>query len=511
MGSVLSYVSMILNILVSAVYSPIMIRLLGQSEYGLFNTVSSTISMLSVLNLGFSAGYIRYFAKYKKDNDMESVYKLNALYLIIFSIIGVIAFICGTLLMLNIELIYADGFTAAEYTTARVLMFLLAINMATNFIFTVFRVVVTANEKFVFSKLLSIALTFIKPIVILPLLFLGYKSITIVVVTLVTGLVLDLIYVLHFVFVLKYKFVFRGIDRAVLSGLFAYTGFIAMHLIVDQINFNIDKVILGRFAGTVSVAVYSVGYTLFNYYMSFSTATSGVFTPRVHKIVNENADLPQRQKAELTALFTKIGRLQFLLLGLLLTGIIFFGRHFIAHWVGAGYEDAYYVVLLIAVPCTIPLIENIGIEIERALNIHKFRCIAYFIMAICNLGLTIYLAPIYGAVGAAVGTAISFVVCQGIIINIHYHKRCNIDIIHFWKNILSIMKGQILPAAVGVLIMRFADMSNIFMMFVWIFVYTCVYCLSVWFLSMNKYEKELILAPVRRILGLLLKRKNEKS
>ena len=132
-------------------------------------------------------------------------------------------------------------------------------------------------------------------------------------------------------------------------------------------------------------------------------------------------------------------------------------------------------------------------------------------MALGNLGLTIYLAPIYGAIGAAVGTAISFVICQGVIINIHYHKHCNINILHFWKNILSITKGLILPVAIGIIIMRFVTIDSIFIMLVWIVVYTAVYCLSVWLLSMNGYEKELILAPVKKILGLVFKRKNEQT
>ena len=94
-GSVLSYFSMGLSIIIGLVYTPVMIRLLGQSEYGLYNTVSSTISMLSVLSLGFNSSYVRYMAKYKQDNDKEGLYRLNGLFLIIFSIIGLIALICG--------------------------------------------------------------------------------------------------------------------------------------------------------------------------------------------------------------------------------------------------------------------------------------------------------------------------------------------------------------------------------------------------------------------------------
>lgn len=510
-GSILSYIQLGITLLVSVLYTPLMIRLLGQSEYGLYSTVSSTIATLSLLNLGFSAGYIRYYTKYKKDGDTESIYKLNGLYLILFSIIGVIAFAGGMIFTFSIEYIYADGLTAGEYGIARVLMLLMAINTAQNFIFTVFRIAVAAHEKFIFTRLFSIVLSLVRPVVMLVLLFAGYKSIAMVIVSLIFAVLVDVVYVIYFWFILEERFIFRGFEKGIFKSLFAYTGLIAIHMIVDQINFNIDKTLLGRFCGTAVVAVYAVGYSLFNYYMTFSTAASGIFVPRVHKIVNDTANDPSRQRAVLTEMFTKLGRIQFLLLGLIISGIIFFGKTFIYFWAGNGYAEAYTVVLLLAVPCTIPLIQNIGIEIERAMDIHKFRCIVYFVMALGNLALTVYLAPVYGAVGAAFGTALSFTVCQGVIINIHYHKSCNINILHFWKNILSIMKGQILPVAVGIVIMRFADMSSIFKMLVWIGVYTVIYCLSVWLASMNKYEKELILAPVRKVLGVLRRRKNEKA
>ena len=86
-GSLLSYIQMFLGVIVSLAYTPIMLELLGQSEYGLYNTVASTISLLSLLNLGFNSGYIRYYSKYKKDNDFESIWKLNGLFLLVFLIL----------------------------------------------------------------------------------------------------------------------------------------------------------------------------------------------------------------------------------------------------------------------------------------------------------------------------------------------------------------------------------------------------------------------------------------
>ena len=69
LGAILSYLQTVVHVLVGLIYTPVMIRLLGRSEFGLYNTVSSTISMLSILSLGFNSGYIRYYARYKKEEN----------------------------------------------------------------------------------------------------------------------------------------------------------------------------------------------------------------------------------------------------------------------------------------------------------------------------------------------------------------------------------------------------------------------------------------------------------
>ena len=47
-------------------------------------------------------------------------------------------------------------------------------------------------------------------------------------------------------------------------------------MIIDQVNWNVDKFLLGRFRGTVAVAVYGLAAQLNSYYMSLSTAISSV-------------------------------------------------------------------------------------------------------------------------------------------------------------------------------------------------------------------------------------------
>lgn len=497
-GAILSYAQMALNVVVGLVYTPLMIRLLGQNEYGLYNTVASTISMLSILNLGFGSGYIRYFAKYKSNKDTDSINKLNGLFLMVFLIIGGIALMCGLYLTHNLELVFDEGLTLAEYRTAKILMLLFTINLTISFPMSVFANIISANERFIFLKLLGMMKTVGSPLLTIPLLLMGKGSVAVVAVTLLISLLVDTVYLYYVFKVLHNKFVFRDFEKGIFKSLFAYTVFIAMNVIIDQINWNVDRVILGRYRGTAAVAVYSVGATLQTYYQMFSTSISGIFGPRIHHIVNSEKSDAEKSRV-LTALFIKIGRIQYLVLALVCTGLIFFGREFIYFWAGPGYDEAYIVALLLIVPVTVPLIQNLGIEIQRAQNQHQFRSVAYALMAVVNLFLSIFLVQRYGAPGAAFGTTLALVLANGLIMNIYYQKKCGINIVQFWKNIRRMSVGLVIPCVYGGLIKQFFDFYSIMALVIGILTYTLVYAFSMWFLGINREEKGMLYAVLLKL------------
>ncbi len=493
-GSILSYTQMVLSITIGLAYTPLMIRLLGQSEYGLYSTISSTISMLSMLSLGFNAGYIRFFAKYKRDNDFEKISGLNGLFLALFSLIGVIAFICGIFLSMHLDMVFKDGLTQQEYELAGVLMLLLTVNLTISFPTSVFTTIISANEKFILLKIMGMIRTVIGPFVNIPLLLMGYRSIALVTASLILSVITDAIYAYYVLFKMNYGFSLKHIEKGLFRSLFIYTFFIAINIIVDQINTNIDRVLLGRFGGTVAVSIYTVGANLYVYYMQFSVAISGVFTPRIHNIYNGQIPMSERNM-ELSKIFVKVGRIQYIILMLAASGLVIFGKKFIFFWVGEGYEHSYYVALLLILPATAPLIQNLGIEIQRAANKHHFRSIVYLGMALLNLIMTIYLCQIYGSIGAAIGTAISLIVANGLIMNIYYYKKVGINIPLFWKNILRITIGMIPAFLFGIFIMQFIHINNLWSLLLWMVVYVVIYSIVVWAMSMNEFEKNLVRMP----------------
>ena len=149
-------------------------------------------------------------------------------------------------------------------------------------------------------------------------------------------------------------------------------------------------------------------------------------------------------------------------------------------------------------PVTIPLIQNVGIEIQRSINKHQVRSIIYFAMAIINVLISIPLAKSYGAMGAAIGTAVSILIANGIIMNVYYFKAIGIDIPLFWNSILRLSIAIIIPVIVGVILKHFIY-RNILQFILNILIYTLIYLGSFYFLGMNVDEKKDIRKMIERI------------
>ena len=286
-GVVLSYAGELVKILVSLIYTPIMLRLLGQSEYGLYQLVYSVVSYLSLLSLGFGSSYLRFYSRYKAQKDEDGVAKLNGMFMLIFCSISIICVLCGLVMIGNIRGIFGTGLTESEYATAKVLMGLLIINLAMTFPNSVFNCSITAHEKFLFQKLLILLQNLFSPFLTLPLLIMGYGSIGMVSVTTFLTFLLLISNMFYCFKKLHIRFAFRGLQVGLLKEMWVFTFFIFLNQIIDQINWSVDKFLLGRFAGTTAVAVYGVGGQINTLYLQFSSSVSNVFVPKVNRIVAE--------------------------------------------------------------------------------------------------------------------------------------------------------------------------------------------------------------------------------
>ena len=501
-GAILSYVYIIINCVLGLVYVKFLRDKLGQAEYGMYGTVDSVIAYLAVLDCGFGNAIIRYTARYRANNDKDGEYRLNGMFLILYSIIGIIAFVVGTIICQNIGAIYGGNadYSANDLVLMQNLMRVMVINVAVTFPLSIFSAIVTAYERFNVPKILNIVRALLKPCIMVPLLFMGYKSMALVIVTTILNIGILLFNVVYCFKILKIKIIFDKFNKPLLKEISIYSFYILLNILVDKIYLSTDNIILSILINKTSVAIYTLAMQLYHYYFMFSTAINGVFLPQLSIIVaNAEKEKNEDYNKDISDIFIKVGRIQFMIVALVLVGFIIVGKDFILRWGGIDYSDAYYIEIILMIPALIPLVQNTGISILQAKNIHKFRSIVYIIIAFANIGLSIPLTMAFSGIGAAIGTAIATIIGQGIIMNWYYYKKAKIDIPRFWKEISHFIPSLIVFLVLGVTLNLIWVNGSYFAIITKAIICTCVYFITLWIYGMNEYEKGLVKGIFRKL------------
>ena len=492
-GVILSYIQILATILVNLIYTPLMLRLVGVSEYGVYSLSSSVIGYLSLLYAGMTSTYLRYSSIYQKKGDQESVARLNGLFVVLFSALGCCALILGILLSANLQPVLGNGLTAHEYELARILFIIMAINMALLMPKTVFSTLIISQERFIFIKSLDVLHALLIPVLTLPVLYFGYGSIGMSCVVLFLtgiGLVASMWYCLR---KMNCPFCFRNLPFSLLPGMFSFSIFILLQGIMDQFNWHLGKVLLSNFADSTAIAVYSIGVQIDSLFISFGVAFSGVVVPRIYQLVRENAT------QELTELWLKVGRYQFYVVYFIWLGFLFFGKPFIVLWAGESYQDAYIVTLLLMTPLLLHMCQLLAVEVLRAYDKHRVWTLVHLASAIAGFLICIPLTKEYGILGVSAGTCVTMFLAVNFYDNWYYAKYGQLNVLFFFRGMV-----RLLPAAL--LCMLFAwGLSNVLTIITWSDIllvgtlYTVLYAGVMFLAGMNAQERDIIVTMIRRV------------
>lgn len=499
-GVILSYLALFINSIISIIYTPIMLKFIGQSEYGLYSLATSAIGYVGVLNFGLGNAVIRYTAKYKALKDEETCSNLYGMFCIIYGALGCIALILGGILTFYSNSLFTNALNVNELLKLKVLMGIMTLNISIGIGMGFFSVVVLAYEKFIFQKLLGLFSSILIPTIMLPFLLMGYASITMAIVTTIINLLIIIVNIYYCLRKLKLKISFKKFDTNLLKEITVFSAFILINLIIDKIYWSTDQIILGIYSGTVAVSIYSIGATFSGYFSGFSTAISNVFLSKVTRMTTN-----ETSEKEISDLFIRVGRVQYIIISYALSGFISLGNEFINLWVGDEYHSSYIIALVIIIPMIIPLIQSMGGIILQARNMQTFKSILYLIIAIANVFLSVILVKKWGPLGCAIATGVAFILGNVIIMNFYYWWKIKIDIPRFWKNILSMSFPLAISIFFGVKFNKVISSENWYIFGGKVIVFSILYIVSLWYIGMNRYEKELIKVPIKKIIYKLRK------
>lgn len=500
-GAVLSYVLIILNTMYGLFITPYMIGKLGASEYGVYKTISSLSSSMMVLDLGIGSTVMRFVAKYRATKDEKSIPNFVAMSLIQAAALSGVILAVGGIIFFSIKPMYSATFSVAELQKAQILFCILLLNMILHVFENVMNGVITGSNRFQFGNGIKVIRLILRVCLIVSLLSVCSNSIVLVLIDLMITVVSIIVEMYYMIGSLHIKPKYSRWNRVLFWETGKYTILMFLTSIAVQMNNNLDNIMIGAISGPALVTVYSMGLLIFGMYENLSTSVSGVMLPTVTNLMEED-----KSGEKLQELIVKVGRIQFLLLGAAVVGFACVGKDFIDAWLGTGYEDVYIITLILMIPSLFELCVNVCLSILRAKNKLGFRTIILSASTILNAIVTVLAVKYWSYIGAAFGTAASFIIGSLIVMNIYYYKEFHFPMLKIYR---EITKGIWICLAISGAILLFASRyihGGWGALILNIIIFCIVYGITLLVFGLNDKEKSSL--PV--INKILVKKQKEK-
>ena len=196
----------------------------------------------------------------------------------------------------------------------------------------------------------------------------------------------------------------------------------------------------------------------------------------------------------------RIGRIIFIVLGLILGGFLVCGQQFITLWAGKENNDAYLVALILMIAHMFILTESVGTQILWAMNQHKEQAILKIVIVLLNMLLTIALIKWQPLIGATIGTFISLILGDVVVMNVIFCKKLKINLWYYYKGLArGIFPSVIIATAVGLVVRCFWENGGWFGLASKAVIICFVYALCMLLFGMNRYEKNLTFSILKKL------------
>jgi O-antigen/teichoic acid export membrane protein len=445
-GIMLNYITIAVGLISTLLFNPIIIRSLGQGEYGLYETVGSFVNYLAVLDLGFGTVVTRYTAKYEAEGKFEQRNEFLYTARRIYQYLSIAILLAGIVLYLFIDTIFGRSFTAEELKKAHTLFILVLATTVVSVYGQVYAGALNGLEKFILPRIIKLVKVVIGKVVCIAVVVLGAESIGYTVAMLLFelfGLIGNTVYARKYV-----RFQRTVVRIKEIKELLVYTSFLFLQAVAAQLYWQVDKLVLGAMIGTATVAIYSVSLNIHNIVQNMSTSIKDMLLPKATR--NAFTDNSHEQ---LQQFMVKASRAILIVYGLALVELTVVGKEFISLWLGVEYQEAYILYVILAYSSIAPCMLSIGETVCRAMNKHQFLSYISIVAALINIILTILFVKYWGMVGAVVATAIGLIVANTIVPLLYYRKILKIRVFgYFSQSLNGILLVLCLVIVSGVLI-----------------------------------------------------------
>lgn len=493
----LSYIYVLIQTIVQLAYIPILLRLIGQDEYGLYQLVGSILAYLVSMTPVFSGGVTRFYCKYLYEGDDRGVENLLATCSRLCLVASGIILVAGLALSAAVQVVYRSSLDSLQLREASLMLLVMSANLVVTLYNTISVAVINGSGHTAFLRVTQIASALLQPaLVIVAGLFLPYAAV-ICFAQFIVNAACAVIQGRYSRVKLGARRRFHGWDLSLIRELAAYELGVLGIMLGDQIFWRSNQLVIGYYFGTAAVAVYSVGFQVLNAYLQIGTAVQPVFMPMVSRLYFKERDEPG-----INRLLAKSGRVIMYPLALVLTGFIVFGRQFIGIWAGPGYGDAYIVATALMIAYLPELSQFLTNPILQVKNQYSFKGKADVFFAIINLLISMLVVPCFGGSGAAISTA-AIVWAFNLVLLRYYRNAAGIDIGRFLKGCSRVLAPLAALCVVSWALVSFTSLYAFTESSTGLLLGIVAYCLAFaivsWLFCANQYEKGLVVRALKKL------------
>ena len=184
-GSILSYLSIALNIIAGLIYTPWIVKQIGQSQYGLYTLANSVITLF-IIDFGLGTATARYVSKYRAEGNEEKINNFLGVIYKLYLIIDAFIFSALFIFFFYLDAIYVN-LTPYEMQQFKLVYIIAATFAVFNFPFITQNGILTAYEKFIPLKFADIIYRVVLVSFTIIALLLGYGLYALVIVHALAG------------------------------------------------------------------------------------------------------------------------------------------------------------------------------------------------------------------------------------------------------------------------------------------------------------------------------------
>ena len=444
LGTMLSALAIVCQILVSLFFTPFVLRVLGDRDYGIYTFAISITSWLTALLLAMGSGYTKYLSLAKKKST-EAEQMCDGVYFLIFSVISVILFIVGSaiLLFFAFRLIPLDGYSDQEVTSFCFVLAFSVLSCTVSSILGGFNSYLYYRQKFILIYALNIFLIIVQTLVCYLTLKCGGDVKMFALAHIGTSILFSLVQAVISVGLfgervrLKIGKEEREERRKLLKEILIFSSFVLLNTTVDALNQNMDKTILG-FINPSDVTLYSLGHNISGYLQNLTNIFVVIYVKDLTDRYYGDKGLEDADSEQLN-----VGFVQTLLTFLVIGGFASCGMEFVTIWVGEERQIVFWIALTLMLIYSPTYARGCATTIRRLEWIHKEAALLYLGGAVLNAALSIVLCVTldkeFAIWSCVIGTAVSVVAISWIGFTIFDTKKGKMKMKPFWARYLIIL------------------------------------------------------------------------